>query len=174
MNVFIFDVEVAFDRGAHEGAAEVVGGGEVAAVAGLDREGGERDGEVGLAAAGLAEEQDRPVLVDEPQRREVLDEFAVDGWLELVVEVVDGAPVREPRVAQPGGEASVAVGGGLLGDQSGEELDVGPVVGAGLLGEGGEHAGSGVQFEVAEVGFDLFVEPLTPTPRRRWSSMVMA
>ena len=37
----------------------VVGGGEVAAVAGLDGDGGERDGEVGLAAAGLAEEQDR-------------------------------------------------------------------------------------------------------------------
>ena len=28
----------------------------------------------------------------------------------------------------------------------------------GFLGEGGEHAGGGVQLEVAEVGFDLFVE----------------
>ena len=105
------------------------------------------------------------------QRRQVLDEFAVDGWLELEVEVVDAAPVREPRVTQPGGEATVSVGGGLLGDESGEELDVGPVFGAGLFGEGGEHAGGGVQLEVAEVGFDLFVEAHADTSP---SSMVMA
>ena len=38
---------------------------------------------MGLAAAGLAEEQDRPAGVHEPQGREVIDEFAVDGGLEL-------------------------------------------------------------------------------------------
>ncbi len=114
--------------GSDEGAAEVVGGGEVAAVAGLDGDGGEGDGEVGFAAAGLSEQQDGPVLVDEAERREVVDQLAVDGGLELVVEVVDAAPVGEAGVAQPCCEAPVAVGGGLLGDESGEELDVRPVL----------------------------------------------
>jgi hypothetical protein len=51
----------------------------------------------------------------------------------------------------------------LLGDESGEELDVRPVLEFRLLGEGGEHACGGVQVEVAEVGFDLFVEAAHPT-----------
>jgi hypothetical protein len=78
--------------GADEVLAHVVGGGEVAAVAGLDRDGRESDSEVGLAAAGLAEEQDWSVLVDEAEGGEVLDELAVDGRLELEVEV--GVSVR--------------------------------------------------------------------------------
>ena len=89
---------------------------------------------------------------------EVFDEFAVDRGLELEVEVGDPAPVGEPGVAQSGGEAAVAVGGGLFGDEPGEELDMRPLVGAGLFGEGGERRPSGVQAEVAEVGFDLLVE----------------
>ncbi len=127
-----------------------------------------RDGEVGFAAAGLSEEQDRPVLVDEPQGGEVLDELAVDRRLELVVEVLNGAPVREFGVTQSGGEAPVAVCCCLFGDETGEELDVGPVLGFGLLGEGREHAGGGIEFEVAEVGFDLFIDThadtSTPSP----------
>jgi hypothetical protein len=153
VNDFIFDARFP----------SMVGGGEVAAVAGLDGDGGERDSEVGFAAAGLTEEQDRPVLVDEPQRRQVLDQLAVDRWLELVVEVVDAAPVREPRVTQSGRQPAIPVGGCLLGDESGEELDVRPVLGAGLVGERREHACSSVQLQVAEVGFDLFVEAAHPT-----------
>lgn len=38
-------------------------------------------------AAGLAWELDRPVVLDEPQRGEILDQFGVDGGLELEVEV---------------------------------------------------------------------------------------
>src|SRR5690606_33760927 len=109
--------------------------GEVAPPAGLDSSDGQGDGEVGFAAAGLTEEQDRAVLFDEPQGGEVLDEFAVDGGLELEVEVVDGLVEREPGVAQPGGEAPIARRGGFFGDEACEELDVGPVVGAGVVGE---------------------------------------
>ena len=121
--------EVALDGDTDQSATEVVGGGEVAAVAGLDGQGCDGHREVCLAAAGLSEKQDGPVLVDEPQGREVLDEFAVNGGLELVVEVIDGAPERELGVAQPGSETPVPVGGGLLGDELGEELDVGPLFG---------------------------------------------
>ncbi len=153
-----FRGQVSLDRCPHEGAAQVVGGAEVAAVAGLDRECCECDGEVGLAAAGLAEKQNRPVLFNEPQGRKVLDEFAVDRWLELVVEVVDAAPVGELGVTQTGGEAPVSIRGCLIGDEAGEELDVGPVLALCFFGKGGEHAGGGVQLEVAEVGFDLFID----------------
>jgi hypothetical protein len=113
---------------------------------------------VGLAATGLTEEQDRPSGVHEPQRGEVVDEAAVDGGLELEVELGDGLAEREPGVAQPRREAPVAGGVGLFGDQAAEELDVGPVVAAGVLGEGGEHFGGAVELEVAEVVFDLFVD----------------
>ncbi|MEI2705369.1 MAG: hypothetical protein V9E89_08940 [Ilumatobacteraceae bacterium] len=58
------------------------------------------------------------------QGGEVLDEFAVNAGLELEVEVLESTPVGEPGVAQPGGESPVAVGGGLLGDEPGEELDM--------------------------------------------------
>ena len=51
--------------GAQQGLGHGVGGGEVAAVAGLD--GADGEGEVGLAAAGLSEQQDGPLLVDEAQ-----------------------------------------------------------------------------------------------------------
>ncbi len=107
---------------------------------------------------GWAEEQDGAVLVDEPQRGEVLDELAVHGRLELEVELVEASPVGEAGVAQPGGEAPVAVRGGLLADEPSEELDMRPVLCPGLFSECGEAAGSGVKVEVAEIGLDLLVE----------------
>lgn len=45
---------------------------------------------MGLAATGLAEEEDRPVLLDEPERGQVMDQLGVDGGLELEVEVGQG------------------------------------------------------------------------------------
>jgi hypothetical protein len=142
----------------------LLGVGEVAPVAGLDSQGGERDGEVGLAAAGLAEEQDRPAGVHESQRGEVFDETPVDGGLELEVELGDGLAEREPGVAEPGGEPAVAGGVGLFGDETAEELDVGPVVGPGLLGEGGEHLDGPVELEVTEVVLDLLVHAHAGSP----------
>ncbi len=43
-------------------ATQVSGGGEVASVAGLDRAGGQRDRQMTLATAGLAEQQDWAAL----------------------------------------------------------------------------------------------------------------
>jgi hypothetical protein len=81
--------------------------------------------------------------------------------LEVVVELVDGAPVRESGVAESGGEA-------------GQVFDVGPVLGAGLLGEGDEQVGCGIQLEVAEVGFDLLVETHADTSPPLTASTVTA
>ena len=52
-----------------------------------------------------------------------------------------------------------SVGGGLFGDEPGEELDMRPVVGAGFFGEQRERRASSVEMEVAEIGLDLLVEP---------------
>jgi hypothetical protein len=90
-----------------------------------------------------------------PKSGEVIDETPVDGGLEPEVELGDGPAEREPRVARPGGESPVAGGVGLFGDEAGEELDAGPVVGAGGLGERREALGGRVELEVAEVVFDL-------------------
>ena len=68
----------AVDLGGDEVGAHVFCGGEVAAPAGFDDGDGQSDREVGLAAAGLAQQQDRPVLFDEVQGGEVCDEFGVD------------------------------------------------------------------------------------------------
>ncbi len=138
---------VGLDQGLDHG----IGGGEVAAVAGLDRGDGQGNGEVGLAAAGLAQEHDRSLFVDEPQGGEVGDELAVNRGLEVEIEVGDAAVEREAGVAHPCGQPAVSVRGGLDGDEAGEVVDVGPVLGPSLLGEGGEGSGSGVEFEVAEI-----------------------
>jgi hypothetical protein len=142
-----------------EAGGHVFGGGEVATPAGLDGADGERDGKMRLPASGLTEEQNGPVLLDEPQSGEVLDEFAVDRGLELEVEVRDGLAKREPGVAEPGSETPVAGVDRFLVEQPGEELDVGPVVCLGVVGESGEHLGGPVQFQVAAVVLDLLVEP---------------
>ena len=76
-----------------------------------------------LAAARLAEEQDRGAGFDEAEPGEVGDELGVDGGLEVEVELLDGAPGREVGEAQPGVQASLAGGGGFLGDERGEELE---------------------------------------------------
>ena len=75
--------EVALPLGGQQLADHVVAGGEVAPVAGLDGQGRQGDGQVGLAAAGLAEEHDRPALLDEAQRRQILHQLGVDGGLEV-------------------------------------------------------------------------------------------
>ena len=118
----------AVDLGGDEVGGHLLGGGEVATPAGLDGADGERDSEMRLAASWLTEEENWPVLVDEPQGGEVLDELAVDRGLELEVEVLDGLAEREPGVAQPRREPPVAGVDRFLVEQPGEELDVGPLL----------------------------------------------
>lgn len=127
-------------------------------MAGLDRGGGQGDRQVGLAAAGLAEQQDRGAVGDEPQAGEVVDEFAVDGGLEVEVEVGQGPAGGEVGEPQPGGQPAVAGGGGLLGDQFGEERGVGQVGVAGAVQQGGQDLRGAVQLQVAQVVFELLID----------------
>ena len=80
--------------------------------------------------------------------------FGVDGWLEVEVELLDGAPAREVREAEPGVEPALPGGGGFLGDERGEELEA--VLALVTVGEAGEDLGGPVELEVAEVILDRF------------------
>ena len=115
---------------------------------------------MGLAAAGLAQERDRAVLGDEPQGGEIVDEFAVHGWA--------GTRSRSRRRCAGRGTGRSAAGrrdagwwsaGGLLGDDPGQELDMAPLLGLGLFGQGGEALGRPSELQVAEVVFELLIGP---------------
>ena len=80
----------AFDRGAVGAGDEVGGGGVVDAVAGLDGLVAERHREMRLADSGWPDQQDVGLLLDEPQRRELIDHAAVEGGLGVVVELLQG------------------------------------------------------------------------------------
>ena len=118
---------------------------------------------MGLAAPGLAEEQDRPALGHEAQGCQVVDELAVHRWLEGEVESLQGAPSREVGEAQPGGEAAVPRRRHLLPDHPAEEAQVVPALGPGLLDERGEALGGSGEAQVAEV----VLEGLVGRGRRR-------
>ena len=119
---------------------------------------------MGFAAPGLTEEQDGPVLLDEPQCGQVLDEFSVQRGLELKVEVGQCPSEREPGKAQSGGQLPVDGGRCLLADDPGQELDMAPLPGLGLFGQGGEALGRTVQTQVAEVVFQLFIKGVGHDP----------
>ena len=80
----------ALAGGAGAAGGEVLGGGEVDPVPGLDRGAGQPDREHRLADPGRADEQDVGGLVEEPQRRQVADQRLVDAGLGGVVEVGQG------------------------------------------------------------------------------------
>lgn len=60
---------------------------------------------------------------------------------------------------KPGRQPPIPGHGCLVRDEPCEVLDVGPVVGAGLFGERGEDLAGTVQLEVAEIVFDLLIQP---------------
>ena len=136
----------------------LVGGGEVAPIAGLDRQDGECGREMRFPASRVwPKNRIGSAFFDEAQGGEVRDEFLVDGGLEGEVELVDGLAGGEAREPQPGGQASVAGGGALGGDHVRQVDHRWPVLGHGLLGQGGEALGRGVETEVAEVVLELLV-----------------
>ena len=118
---------------------------------------GQRHGEMGLAAPGLAEEQDRSSFLDESQGGEVVDKLAVYRWLEGEVEALQGSPAREVGEAQPCCQPAVPRRRHLLANDAGGEFQVVPSLGSGLLDEGSEALGGTGKAQVAEVVLDGLV-----------------
>ena len=74
---------------------------EAHGVAGLDGLDAEGDGEVGLADAGGAEEDDVLRPLHEAEARQLAEHLPVDRGLEVEVELVEGLQPREARQLQP-------------------------------------------------------------------------
>ena len=119
-----------FGRGAKENA--------VAGQAGADAE---RDGEVGLAGAGRAEQDDVLAAGEEVQLGEVQDGVAAQRGLKGEVEFLDRLAGREAG-GLDAGLAAVAVAAVDLGlEQGGGELLIAPLFVAGAVGELGQRPG---------------------------------
>ena len=89
--------------------------------------------EVTLARTGLADEQDVFALGDEACGGELEDERAVDLLVEGEVEAVERAVgVPESGLFVPAGEQAVLAALELVGDERGEQVDGGHLLGLGL------------------------------------------
>src|SRR5207253_10222494 len=98
-------LEAVLGLGAPKILEQLVGPDEVDTGALLDRAQPEGDGQMRLADARRAEEQDVGRLADEGQRGEVADLALVDRWLEAEIKLVERALKRQ--VGQPGASAKI-------------------------------------------------------------------
>jgi hypothetical protein len=144
---------------ARDGAGDEVGGGGVVdAVAGLDGAVAEDRGEHRLADAGRPDQQRVGLVVDEAQRREVLDEAAVQGRLGVEVELLERPARGQLGEAQPASEAALLDGVDLGGEQVVQELGVAGLVALGLLERGGELLGDRWEAQVGQMLSELLVD----------------
>ena len=137
---------------------EVGGGGEVGAVAGLGGFAGQADGEVGLAEAGRADQQDVGGGFEVAAGGQLGDEPGVDGGGGVVVEVLQGGRGGQGREAEPSGQAAGLVRGDLDREQPLERGGEGQVLGGCGVQDGGQRLGGVVQLQLGEVAAELLVE----------------
>ena len=97
---------------------QVRGGGEVGAVAGLGGLAGQPDGQMGLAGAGRADEQDVGGRFEVAAGGEFLDQRVVDGGLGVVVELLQGGRGGQRGEPQPTGQAAGLGGVDFEGEQA--------------------------------------------------------
>jgi hypothetical protein len=123
------------------GLGEVInegdGGSEESIEAVLDGAVGDGDGEVGLATAGFAGEDEGAAVGDEVGGEVGAEHGESEGGLEGEVEVVDGLEEGEVGGAGEALDAGLLTVSDLLGEEEGEEVAEGPLL---LLGAGGEVA----------------------------------
>ena len=150
------------------------GGGErdpVPGLAGADRQPG---GQVGLAGAGRAEEHDVVLGGDEVQGAQVGDDLAFEAAGVVEVELLQRLAGREPGGADAALAAVGLAGGDLALQAGGQELLVGPGLGAGPLGQPGAPTraasgpsapGSGTRSRRSVSRAAVLAAAITPRPR---------
>src|SRR5439155_26252282 len=121
------------------------------AMALLDERVAECLGEMTLARAGRAEEDDVVALGEEAAGGELEDEVAVHLLVEGEVEAVEGlVGVAKLGLLEPAGEEAVGAAGEFVLEEEGEEVGVGAVVGLRLDEARLEARGDAAETEVAE------------------------
>ena len=132
-------------------ADEVGGGGVVDAVSGLGGVAAERDREHRLADAGRSDQKQIGLLLDEAERRQLLDHLAVERGLGVVVDLGERLGGREAGEAQPAFEPAPLGRLDLDREQPLEEASVGGLLALGLLERRREPLGGRAQAQVGEV-----------------------
>jgi hypothetical protein len=107
------------------------GAGAQRLVAVLDGAIGDGDPEVGLAGAGGPAQDQAPALADQLRPEVAAEQLQTHRGLEREVEVLDGAQEREASLPDRALDAGLGAMRDLLGDERGEEVAVGLVLGLG-------------------------------------------
>jgi hypothetical protein len=113
------------------------GGGELHPVAGLAGPDPQADGQMGLAGPGWAQEDHVVAGGDEVQGAQVGDQVAFEAAGVVVVELLQALAGREAGVADAALAAVGFAGGDLALQAGGQELLMGPALGAGPFGQPG-------------------------------------
>lgn len=112
----------------------------------------ERDSEMALAQADGGDEDHVGVVLDEAQAKQVLDLGPVDLLRPVPVELIEALEHREARQSDAPLDAALFAPVGLALDEPRQKLDVGPLLGSGLLRQGFEVLAHKGQFESFQVG----------------------
>jgi hypothetical protein len=144
----VFEASVAFGVG--EPGDPLRGGREAHAMAGQAGADRERNGEVGLAGPRRAQRDDRVFGVQEVELGEVLDHRLLHAALEAEVELLERLASREACLRDAGLAAVRVARGDLGGQQHRREALIGPLLGAGALGQPGQRPRGRGRLERAE------------------------
>ena len=149
--------EPTLARGDGEVLDELGGGDEEGVEAVLDRAVADGDGDVGLAAAGLAVKDERAAVGDEVGRQRRAEQRELDGALVGEVEVVDGLEEGEAAAAGDALDAGLGAMSDFLGDQQGQEVAAAPLLGLGASDEVAPDAARVGEVEALEQRIDVEV-----------------
>ena len=144
-------VEAVFVHGFAQPAGQIGDGGEVNAVAHLAGEHAQRDGQMGFADAGRAEEDEVAAFAQVAAGGQFFDEPPVDGGLRRVIKVFEPFQGRELCELEVDLDGLAMTFGDFAVEQMAEEVAVGPALGTGLLGGGVEMGTRGEQAVISRV-----------------------
>ena len=147
--------QFAAPRGPGEGLDHLGGAGEQGLVAVLDGAVGDGDGEVSLAGPGRPAEDQAATLADQLGAEATAEQLQPDRALEGEVELLDGAQEREAGLAHRTLDASLSPVRDLLGDDRGEEVTVGLVLGLGAQLALGVEPAHGGQVQTPEHAVEI-------------------
>ena len=136
---------------------QVGGGGEVGAIPGVRGGPGQSDRQVCFAGPGRADQQDVGRRFEVAAGAEFVDQLAVDAGGGVEVEVVQGGRGGQAGEPQPAGQSAGVAGVDFDGQQPFQGGGQRQAFGGGLVQDGRQRFGGGVQFELGQVRAQLLI-----------------